>query len=308
MSSDAQSRPSHGHRYMTGAEVRAAFVDFFASKGHREVPSSSLVPINDPTVLLTTAGMQQMTPYFLGLEPPPHAAHRLGPEVLPHRRHRRGRRRAPPDLLLDARQLLDRRLLQAGVDGLVLGVPDRGAADPGRAPLSDGPPGRRRGRRDLARRDRRARGADRRRLDDNWWGPVGATGPCGPDSEIYFDRGPEHGCDTADCAPGAMASRYLEVWNHVFMEFFQAPGRLRTPLPTPEVDTGMGLERLTMVMQGGEVGLRHRPLPADHPAGRRAGRRRPTASMTRPIASLRVMADHIRGGDVPDRRRRAARE
>src|SRR4029078_10053655 len=71
MSSDAQSRPSHGHRYMTGAEVRASFIDFFESKAHQEVPSSSLVPINDPTVLLTSAGMQQMTPYFLGLETPP---------------------------------------------------------------------------------------------------------------------------------------------------------------------------------------------------------------------------------------------
>ena len=65
-------RPTHGHRYMTGNEVREAFVQFFESKQHREMASSPLVPINDPTVLLTTAGMQQMTPFFLGIEQPPH--------------------------------------------------------------------------------------------------------------------------------------------------------------------------------------------------------------------------------------------
>ena len=65
------STRSHGHRYMSGNEVRDAFIQFFESKAHQEVPSSSLVPNNDPTVLLTSAGMQQMTPYFLGLESPP---------------------------------------------------------------------------------------------------------------------------------------------------------------------------------------------------------------------------------------------
>src|SRR6478672_5239032 len=67
----ATERRSHGHRWMSGSEVRRSFVEFFEERAHLEVPSSSLVPHNDPTVLLTTAGMQQMTPYFLGLETPP---------------------------------------------------------------------------------------------------------------------------------------------------------------------------------------------------------------------------------------------
>ncbi len=67
----ATERRSHGHRWMSGSEVRRAFIEFFEERGHKEVASSSLVPHNDPTVLLTTAGMQQMTPYFLGLEVPP---------------------------------------------------------------------------------------------------------------------------------------------------------------------------------------------------------------------------------------------
>src|SRR4029079_18221401 len=81
---------------------------------------------------------------------------------------------------------------------------------------------------------------------------VGPTGPNGPDSEIYFDRGAEHGCGAPDCAPGCDCERYLELWNNVFMEFFQAPDGTRTPLPRQNVDTGMGLERLAMVMQGVE--------------------------------------------------------
>ena len=86
------------------------------------------------------------------------------------------------------------------------------------------------------------------KLSDNWWGPVGNSGPNGPDSEIYFDLGEEFG-DTGD-GPGD-GSRYLEIWNNVFMEFFQAPDGIRTLLPKQHVDTGMGLERLTMLMQGG---------------------------------------------------------
>jgi alanyl-tRNA synthetase len=89
------------------------------------------------------------------------------------------------------------------------------------------------------------------KLSDNWWGPVGPTGPNGPDSEIYFDLGPEAGSGLPDFPPGE-GTRYLELWNNVFMEFFQAPDGTRTPLPRQNVDTGMGLERLAMVMQGAE--------------------------------------------------------
>jgi alanyl-tRNA synthetase len=88
------------------------------------------------------------------------------------------------------------------------------------------------------------------RLEDNWWGPPGASGPCGPDSEIYFDRGVEHGCGRADCKPGCDCERFLEIWNLVFMQYYQDLDGTRTPLPRKNIDTGLGLERLTMVMQG----------------------------------------------------------
>jgi alanyl-tRNA synthetase len=90
------------------------------------------------------------------------------------------------------------------------------------------------------------------RLEDNWWGPPGASGPCGPDSEIYYDRGVEHGCGRADCKPGCECERFLEIWNLVFMEFYQDPDGARTALPKKNIDTGLGLERLSMILQGKE--------------------------------------------------------
>ena len=230
---DEVSRSMTSHLQMpapiSGEEVRRRFVEFFTERGHREVPSSSLVPHNDPTVLLTTAGMQQMTPYFMGLEQPP--AQRMVSvqkcfrtvdidevgdeshctfffmlgnfsvgdyfkrESLEWSWEFLTRTRYPADRLFPTVHPDDQDALRIWRE--VIGIPD----------------------------DRIGR------LEDNWWGPVGATGPNGPDSEIYFDRGPEHGCGTPDCAPGCDCERYLEVWNNVFMEFVQLPDGTRTPLP-----------------------------------------------------------------------------
>jgi alanyl-tRNA synthetase len=245
MSTDTHQRPSHGHRYMTGAEVRAAFVSFFESKDHREVPSSSLVPIDDPTVLLTTAGMQQMTPYFLGLETPPHnrlcsvqkCFRTVDIEEVGDESH------CTFFFMLGNFSIGDyfkKESLAWSWAFLteVMGLPAERLYPTVHPDDADayaiwrdqiGVPEERIG-----------------KLSDNWWGPVGNTGPNGPDSEIYFDLGPEAG-DTGE-GPGD-GSRYLEIWNNVFMEFFQAPDGSRTPLPAQHVDTGMGLERLTMVMQ-----------------------------------------------------------
>ncbi|MCC6312677.1 MAG: alanine--tRNA ligase [Thermomicrobiales bacterium] len=234
---------------MSGEEVRQRFVRFFEERGHLAVPSSSLVPHNDPTVLLTTAGMQQMTPYFLGLEQPP------APRLVSVQKCFRtvdidevgDESHCTFFFMLGNFSVGDYFKRQSlawswefltqtmGIPGELLYPtvhPDDGDA---LAIWRDeiGVPGERIG-----------------QLSDNWWGPVGPTGPNGPDSEIYFDRGEEHGCGLASCAPGCDCPRYLELWNNVFMEFFQAPDGARTPLPRQNVDTGMGLERLAMVMQG----------------------------------------------------------
>src|SRR5204862_5502749 len=78
-------------------------------------------------------------------------------------------------------------------------------------------------------------------LADNWWGPPGAEGPCGPDSELYFDRGPEFDRGLVSQGPGGEGERFLEFWNLVFMQYFQDRSGARTPLPSPNIDTGSGL-------------------------------------------------------------------
>lgn len=233
---------------ISGEEVRRRFVEFFVARDHREVPSSSLVPHNDPTVLLTTAGMQQMTPYFLGLEQPP--AQRMVSV-------QKCFRTVDIDEVGDdshctfffmlgnfsVGDYFKRESLKYSWEFLTqsLGIPED-RLYPTVHPDDE----------DAYRIWVDEIGVPRERifkLDDNWWGPVGPTGPNGPDSEIYFDLGPEFGSGLPDHPPGD-GDRYLEVWNNVFMEFVQNPDGSRTPLPRQHVDTGMGLERLTMVMQG----------------------------------------------------------
>ncbi len=234
----------------TSTEVRERFLDFFDSKGHLRVPSSSLIP-NDPTVLLTTAGMQQMIPYFLGRETPP--ALRLTSAQKCFRTtdiDKVGNERTltffemlgnfsvgdyfKREAVAFAWEFLTQvvKLPAARLHPTVhpqdseaprwwseiAGIPDEGIV----------------------------------RLEDNWWGPPGTSGPCGPDSEVYYDRGVEHGCGRADCKPGCDCERFLEIWNLVFMEFYQGLDGTRTPLPKKNIDTGLGLERLSMILQGKE--------------------------------------------------------
>ncbi|MCA9860309.1 MAG: alanine--tRNA ligase, partial [Thermomicrobiales bacterium] len=231
---------------MSGSEVRRAFVHFFEERGHVETPSSSLVPHNDPTVLLTTAGMQQMTPYFLGLETPPAVRlcsvqkcfrtvdiDEVGDESHCTFFFMLGNFSVGDYFKSDSLRWSWEFLTE------VMGLPaDR--LYPTVHPTDE----------DAYRIWKDEIGVPEERigkLSDNWWGPVGPTGPNGPDSEIYFDLGPEAG-EIGD-GPGE-SSRFLEIWNNVFMEFFQAPDGSRTPLPKQNVDTGMGLERLTALMQG----------------------------------------------------------
>src|SRR3954454_316250 len=231
---------------ISGEDVLARFVTFFTERGHREVPSSSLVPHNDPTVLLTTAGMQQMTPYFLGLEQPP--AQRM---LSVQKCFRTVDIDEVGDLShctfffmlgnFSVGDYFKKESLAWSWEFLteVLGLPAERLYPTVHPDDHDAYA--------IWRDEIRVPEERIAKLSDNWWGPVGNSGPNGPDSEIYFDLGEEHG-DTGD-GPGD-GSRYLELWNNVFMEFFQAPDGSRTKLARPCVDTGMGLERLTLLMQG----------------------------------------------------------
>jgi alanyl-tRNA synthetase len=278
---------------VAGAALRRRFVEFFTARGAVEMPSSSLVPHDDPTVLLTIAGMQQMTPFFLGLETPP--APRLCSV-------QKCFRTVDIDDVGDESHLTFFEML----GNFSVGDYFKEGAIRAAWELMTG---------DFAipadrlwitvyPSDETARALWRdtigvpaaRIVDDptNWWGPVGATGPCGPDSEIYFDRGAEHGCGEPDCGPTCeRCGRFLEVWNLVFMEFTRDEAGNDTPLPRQNVDTGMGLERLAMVMQGQQSVYDtdlYQPIIARAAAltGTRYG------EDERTDRALRVLADHSR--------------
>ena len=228
--------------------LRALFVDFFKEKGSLELPSSSLVPQDDPTVLLTTAGMQQMIPYMLGRREPP--ARRLVSV-------QKCFRTTDIDQVGNPRTLTFFEML----GNFSIGDYFKAEAIPWAWELV-------RGRLGLSRErlwatihptdgEARALWSEQdllpdhlRELEDNWWGPPGLAGPCGPDSEIYIDRGEALGCGRPDCAPGCDCDRFLEIWNLVFMQYYQDETGARTPLAQRNIDTGMGLERLAAVMQG----------------------------------------------------------
>src|SRR5579883_1341340 len=277
---------------LTSTQIRERFLDFFASKGHYKIPSSSLVPRNDPTVLLTTAGMQQMIPYFLGRETPP--ATRLTSAQKCFRTtdiDKVGNQRSLTffEMLgnFSVGDYFKREAISFAWEFLtqVLKLP-ASRLYPTVHPDDDEAP---------TYWHEIAGLADDAivRLEDNWWGPPGASGPCGPDSEIYYDRGVEYGCGDPDCKPGCECERFLEIWNLVFMQYYQDLDGTRTPLPRRNIDTGLGLERLTMVLQGKEsvfdIDL-FRPIIDRFAALAQTSYGKNSATDT----SLRVIADHGR--------------
>jgi alanyl-tRNA synthetase len=231
----------------TSGEVRQSFIDFFAERDHLNVPSSSLVPFDDPTVLLTTAGMQQMIPYMVGRQDPPHRRMTSVQKCF---------RTTDIDEVGNPRNLTFFEMLGN------FSIGDYFKAEiipwawefvvewlrfpPERVYVTIHPTD------DEALDLWLKAGVPRERisyLEDNWWGPPGAEGPCGPDSELYFDRGERFGCGLPECAPGCDCDRYLEFWNLVFMQFYQDRDGNRTPLKQTNIDTGMGLERVTAIKQ-----------------------------------------------------------
>src|SRR5918998_1159843 len=242
---------------MKAEEIRRTYLDYFEQRGHVIVPSASLVPsVHDPSVLLTTAGMQPFKPYFLGQAEPP------GPRVADVQKC--FRTTDIESVGSTARHLtffemlgnwsfgdyfkeesiqmgwelstegfgFDPELIWVSVfggdDELGLG-PDEEAIEVWRA---IGVPDER-----IVRLSR----------EDNFW-QAGPTGPCGPCSELYLDRGLDFGAE--DDLPGGENERFLEYWNLVFMQYDQDPVNTLTPLPAKNIDTGLGLNRLAAVMQG----------------------------------------------------------
>ena len=280
--------------YMTTAEIREKYLRFFEEKGCKRMPSSSLIP-DDPSLLLTSAGMVQFKPYFLQQK------HLEAPYIGTTTVQKCVRTNDIDIIGTTGRHLSFFEMLGNFSFGKyfkkemcawaydfsvnVLGLPaerlyftvfedddetieiwkNLGVPESHISKLGE---------------------------DDNFW-RAGPTGPCGPCSEIYFDQGPEFGCGSPDCAPGCDCDRFLEYWNCVFTQYDgQEDGTLK-PLPKKNIDTGMGLERMAAIMQGVQSNyetdvLRSLVAVGEKLTGCVYGDD-PAADL-----SLRIMADHSR--------------
>jgi alanyl-tRNA synthetase len=231
-------------------EIREAFLHFFEEKGHRRIPSSSLVPESDPTLLLTTAGMVQFKRYFTGEALPLHPRLASCQKCF---------RTTDIDSVGDSKHLTFFEMLgnfsvgdyfkREAIEWAWEFVTQRLGLPQERLWvtifLDD----------DEAFDYWREVGVPEERIlrfgeEDNFWGPAGETGPCGPCSELHYDLGEGIGCGRSDCGPNCECGRFIEIWNLVFTQYDQQRDGKRLPLPKPNIDTGMGLERTAVAMQG----------------------------------------------------------
>lgn len=241
---------------LTGKEIRQKFIKFFEEKGHTHVASSSLVPYNDPTLLFSNAGMNQFKDVFLGLEKRNYTRATTSQKcVRAGGKHndldtvgRTARHHTFFEMLgnFSFGDYFKRDAIDFAWTFLTkeIGLPEEKLyitiyQDDDEAyelwrKLTPVPPER------ILRLGKK----------DNFW-QMGETGPCGPCSEIHIDRGEDKKCDHPDgCALGVCdCDRWLEIWNLVFMQYNRDENGVLTPLPRPSIDTGMGLERITSVVQ-----------------------------------------------------------
>jgi alanyl-tRNA synthetase len=242
-------------------ELRKKYLEFFGQKGHARIPSAPLVPENDPTVLFITAGMHPLVPYLLGqphpagkrlvsvqkclrtddIEEVGDATHNTFFEMLGN--WSLGDYWKKEALEWSWEFLTSKEWL--GLDGARIYVTIfAGDQDAPRDTESLG--------------IWRSLGVPPERIfeygkDKNWWGPAGETGPCGPDSEMFFETGREHDVKFGEkCHPNCDCGRFVEVWNDVFMQYNKKADGTFEPLKQKNVDTGMGLERMTMILEDKE--------------------------------------------------------
>ena len=280
-------------------QLRQMWFDFFRKHGHAIISSASLIPENDPTVLFTTAGMHPLVPYLLGEKHP--AGVRLA-DV------QKCVRTSDIDEVGDASHCTFFEMLgnwslgDYFKDEMIpwsyefLTSPEYLGIDPKRLAVSVFA-----GDDDCPRDERSAElwekaGIAHDRIfflpkENNWWGPAGITGPCGPDSEMFIDNGQPKCCD--ECSPACDCGKYLEIWNDVFMQFNKTADGKYEPLKQKNVDTGMGLERTLCILQGKksvyETDLFAPIIAAIESIG--SGKYGSDEETTK---AIRIVADHIR--------------
>lgn len=278
---------------MQANELREQYQRFFEARGHKRIRSAPLLPENDPTVLFTTAGMHPLVPFLLG-EP-----HPLGKRLVDVQKCLRT---DDIDEVGDTSHLTFFEMLGNWSLGdyfkkesltwsyefltQVLKIDPARLAVTVFAGDADAP------RDDESANIWRGLGIPDQRIHflpkkDNWWGPAGATGPCGPDSEIFFDTGkPDH----PGCAPGCHCGKWFEIWNNVFMEYNKTAEGTYVKLAQQNVDTGMGVDRTSAVLQGFDDVFRVETLsPLIQRTEELSGKK--YADNAKPF---RIIADHIR--------------
>ncbi len=237
---------------MRANELKRLYIEYFTEKGHAELPSASLLPENDPSVLFTTAGMHPLIPYLLGEKHP-----KGGRLVNVQKCVRTGDIDEVGDKThLTFFEMLGNWSLGDYFKGEAiarsyeflterLGIPKNRLAVTVFCGEGDIP------RDNEAYELWRERGLTNSQIffygrEENWWGPAGLTGPCGPDTEIFYDTGsPPCG---VSCGPACRCGKYIEIWNNVFMEYNKNADGSYSPLPQKNVDTGMGLERVLAII------------------------------------------------------------
>lgn len=288
-------------------ELRSKYIEFFKSKGHVEISGKSLIPENDPTVLFTTAGMHPLVPYLLG-EPHP-AGKRLTD-------YQKCIRTGDIDAVGDASHLTFFEMLGNWSLGdyfkkeaitwsfefltspQYLGIPVEKLLVTVFAGDETIP------RDEESAAIWKSLGLPEDHIyflpkEDNWWGPAGETGPCGPDTEMFVDTGKEP-CGP-ECRPGCHCGKYFEIWNDVFMQYNKTAAGKYEPLAAPCVDTGMGIERTVAMLQGKDSVYdteAFAPILAllGDMSGKQYGAERYGAKENDPEVdkSFRIVADHVR--------------
>ena len=276
---------------MKAIELRRKYIEFFEKHGHKVIPSAPVVPENDPTVLFTTAGMHPLVPYLLG-EPHPQGKRLTD--------YQKCIRTGDIDSVGDPSHLtffemmgnwslgdyFKKESIAMSYEFLkdVLGF-DMNKISVTVFAGEDGIP-----RDEEAATAWEKAGIPKERIyycsrEHNWWGPAGETGPCGPDTEIFYDTGKEK-C-SEHCDPTCSCGKYLEIWNNVFMQYNKKQDGTYEPLKAPNVDTGLGLERVISLLQG-KNNVYETELFAD------IIEKIKEMSTEYNIESARIIADHLR--------------
>ena len=275
---------------MKAIEIRNKYLNFFKKHGHAVIPSAPLIPENDPSVLFTTAGMQPLVPYLLGEKHP--AGKRLTD-------YQKCVRTNDIEEVGDNRHLTYFEMLgnwslgdyfkeeavSMSFEFLAkeLGIPAEKISVTCFAGDEDAP------RDEVTAECWRKAGIPDERIyfygkDDNWW-IAGEDGPCGPDTEMFYDTGKEP-C-SENCQPSCDCGKYVEIWNNVFMEYYKSKDGKYSKLKQQNVDTGMGLERITFLLQG-------KTTPFDTELFAPVMEKLESLQKVDDIKSRRIIAEHLR--------------